>query len=129
VLALAQNGIAYSSFIPKEGLVYVIRRVWVVQYMQARLAASIAAEIAKEYERVGQRSDVRIYYNGGTMPGDRNRVYMEWVTDSIQSPHREGNDIPARATELQAKMRELQTDSWLEFNELMTPEKMLPLDE
>ncbi|HZW43874.1 MAG TPA: hypothetical protein VFF32_05720 [Dermatophilaceae bacterium] len=107
---------------------YVIRRVWVVMPRQARKAASLALAAAAEYERAGQRSDVRVTYNGGTLPGERDRVYMEWMTDSIQSPHRADNAIPERARELQAKLREVTSDSWIEFAELMTPEKAVPID-
>ena len=102
---------------------YVIRRVWDVLPREARRAATIAADVAEKYEEAGQRSDVRVYFNGGTLPGTKDRVYMEWVTDSIESPYRGGNDIPGAATELQAELRKLATDSWIEFNELFTPDK------
>ncbi|MBT8164111.1 MAG: hypothetical protein KJO97_01060, partial [Acidimicrobiia bacterium] len=61
-----------------------------------------------------------------TVPGDRNRVYMEWTEEVIASPYRD--DVvasPSRAQELYAKVRELTVDSWIEFYELMTPEKAL----
>ena len=108
---------------------YVIRRVWTVQPRQSRLAASYALAAAGEYEQAGQRDDVRVYYNAGTLPGEKDRVYMEWLTDAIESPHRPDNQVPERARDLQAKMRELTNDSWIEFNELMTPEKAMPLDD
>ena len=108
---------------------YVIRRVWAVPPMQARQAASIAAAIAQEYERAGQREDVRVFYNQGTVPGEKDRVYMEWLTETISSPHRAGHTLPERALKLQARLREYQLESWIEFNELMTPDKALPFDE
>ena len=83
----------------------------------------------RQYEGAGQRSDVRVYYNGGTLPGEKDRVYMEWLTEAIQSPHRSANQVPQRARDLQAKLREISTDSWIEFHELMTPEKVVPIDE
>src|SRR5680860_1347592 len=107
---------------------YVIRRVWVVKPREGRRAASIALAAATEYEQAGQRSDVRVFYNGGTLPGERDRVYMEWMSDSIQSPHRADNEVPQRARDLQAQMRDLTSDSWIEFAELMTPEKAVPID-
>jgi hypothetical protein len=103
--------------------VYVIRRVWAVLPREARKAATIVAEVAAKYEQAGQRSDVRVYFNGGTLPGEKDRVYMEWVVDSIESPYRAGNEVPQEARDLQAEVRKLSTDSWVEFNELMTPEK------
>src|SRR5665811_1653982 len=99
---------------------YVIRRVWVVMPRQARRAASIALAVAAEYEQAGQRSDVRIYYNQGTLPGEKDRMYMEWIADDVRSPHRPDNVAPERARELQALLRDLTSDSWIEFNELMT---------
>ena len=37
----------------------------------------------------GQRSKVTIYFNGGTLPGNSNRVYMQWTDETIGSPYRE----------------------------------------
>ena len=56
---------------------YVIRRVWVTKPREARRVASIAAEIGGVYEAIGQREPVRVYFNGGTLPGERDVVYME----------------------------------------------------
>jgi hypothetical protein len=102
---------------------YVIRRVWSVLPREARRAATIVADIARAYEESGQRSDVRVYFNGGTLPGEKDRVYMEWLADTIESPYRAGNEIPQDARDLSAELRELSTDSWIEFNELFTPDK------
>lgn len=107
-----------------EGIsVYVIRRVWAVLPREARRAATIVAEMARRYEESGQRSDVRVYFNGGTLPGEKDRVYMEWLADVIESPYRAGNEIPQQARDLSAELRELTTDSWIEFNELFTLDK------
>ena len=102
---------------------YVIRRVWAVVPREARRAATIVADMAKKYEEAGQRSDVRVYFNGGTLPGEKDRVYMEWLTQSIESPYRADNEIPQEARDLSAEVRKLSTDSWIEFNELLTPDK------
>ena len=102
---------------------YVIRRVWAVLPREARRVATIVADMAQRYEEAGQRSDVRVYFNGGTLPGDKNRVYMEWLAEAVESPYRAGNEIPREARELSAELRELTTDSWIEFNELFTPDK------
>ena len=107
---------------------YVIRRVWSVEPRQARKAASIAAAIGKAYQDAGQREPVRVYFNSGTVPGEKDRVYMEWTADVIDSPYRGDNEFPEEATRLGAKMRELQVESWIEFYELMTPDKALALD-
>ena len=108
---------------------YVVRRVWEVERGEARKAASLVAAMGEEYESAGKRSASRVYFNNGTLPGDRYRVYMEWVEEVIASPYRD--DVvpsPARAVELYAQVRELATDSWIEFFELMTPEKALDVD-
>ena len=108
---------------------FVVRRVWDIEPGKARQAASYVAAMGEEYETAGKRSASRVYFNAATMPGDRNRVYMEWTEDVIDSTYR--NDIvesPQRARDLYAKLREISVDSWIEFYELMTPEKMLPVD-
>ena len=52
---------------------YVIRRVWVTKSRQARQVASLVAEIGGIYEESGQRENVRVYFNGGTLPGGARR--------------------------------------------------------
>ena len=105
---------------------FVVRRVWETEPGQGRLAASYVAAMGAEYEEAGKRSPSRVYFNSGTVPGDRNRVYMEWIEPIIDSTYR-ANVIPSppRAQDLYAKVRELTVDSWIEFYELMTPEKAL----
>ena len=91
--------------------------------------ASLVAEMGREYESVDKRSPSRVYFNTSTVPGERNRVYMEWTEEVIASPYRD--DVvssPSRAQDLYAKVRELSADSWIEFYELMTPEKALEVD-
>ncbi len=108
---------------------FVVRRVWTVEPGMARQAASYVAAMGEEYEQAGKRSPSRVYFNGGTMPGERNRVYMEWTEDVIDSTYRKDIvESPPRARELYANLREITIDSWIEFFELMTPEKMLPVD-
>ncbi|MGI9647242.1 MAG: hypothetical protein ACR2OI_01865 [Acidimicrobiia bacterium] len=108
---------------------YVVRRVWDTKPGEGRRVASLVAAMGEEYESVEKRSSSRVYFNTGTVPGERNRVYMEWTEDVIASPYRD--DVvssPPRAQDLYAKVRELTVDSWIEFYELMTPEKALDVD-
>lgn len=108
---------------------FVVRRVWDVQAGSARQAASYVAAMGDEYEQAGKRSPSRVYFNNSTMPGERNRVYMEWTEDVIDSTYRKTIvESPSRARELYARLQEITVDSWIEFYELMTPEKMLPVD-
>ena len=75
--------------------------------MEARRAATLAAMIGEVYENAEQRSSVQVSFNGGTLPGETNRVYIRWITDKIESPYRGDNEIPEKARELAAKMREI----------------------
>lgn len=104
---------------------FVVRRVWETKPGEARRAASLVAAMGAEYESVEKRSPSRVYFNTSTVPGERNRVYMEWTEEVIASAYR--SDIvasPPRAQELYAMLNELTLESWIEFYELMTPEKM-----
>ena len=102
---------------------YVIRRVYEVKPGMARRYATIAMKQSEEYEAAGQRSPARIYFNGGTIPGEKNRVYMEWTADVVESPYREGNVIPQSVLDAGAPGRDMVIESWIEFYELMTPGK------
>lgn len=105
---------------------YVIRRVWITKPREARRAASIAAEIGRIYEAAG-RDPVRVSFNGGTLPGDTNVVTMEWTDETIDSPYRGDNDLPDTG-DLGQRLRDVTEESWIEFYELLTPDKALPLD-
>ena len=106
---------------------YVIRRVWVTKSRQARQVASLVAELGQIYEASGQRENVRVYFNGGTLPGERDVVYMEWTAPVIDSPYRGDNALPDTGAVGQ-KVRDLTEDSWIEFYELLTPDKALPTE-
>jgi hypothetical protein len=106
---------------------YVIRRVWVTKSRQARQVASLVAEIGGIYEEAGQRENVRVYFNGGTLPGERDVVYMEWTAPVIDSPYRGGNVLPDTGA-ISQKVRDLTEDSWIEFYELLTAEKAVPIE-
>lgn len=106
---------------------YVIKRVWVTKPREARRVASIVSEIGGIYEASGQREPVRVYFNGGTLPGDRDVVYMEWTAPVLESPYRGTNELPDSGALSQA-LRDLTEDSWIEFYELLTPDKALPVE-
>jgi hypothetical protein len=84
--------------------------------------ATLVAEVAGLYEQAGQREAVRVYFNGGTVPGERDRVYMEWLAPTIESPYRGDNERPDTG-DLGARIRELTHESWIEFYEMLTPDK------
>lgn len=102
---------------------YVIRRVYEVKSGSARKVATGVAKQAALYEEAGQRSPSRVYFNGGTVPGQKDRVYMEWTSEVIDSPYREGNVIPQNVRDAGAGMRDLIVDTYIEFYELITPAK------
>ena len=106
---------------------YVIKRVWKVKPRKAREAATLASRIGDLYHEAGQRSEVRVYFNGTTLPGERDRLFMEWTATSIESPY--GEDVVAipEAQELGARLRDLTDETWIEFYELMTPDKLMDL--
>ena len=49
-------------------------------------------------------------------------VYVEWTQDTIE-PNRYSN-VPKAVFELVKEMRPIQEDTWIEFYELVTPEKL-----
>ena len=102
---------------------YLIRRVYDVKPGMAMKVAHVLANVAKIYEKSGQRGPTKIYFNGGTLPGDKNVVYMEWQDESIKSPYREGNKIPPEALEVGSQVREHVTDQRIEFFELFNLDK------
>ena len=64
---------------------YVIRRVYEVKPGTAKRVAALVQQQGDAYHNAGQRSEVRVYFNGGTVPGDIDRVYMEWTDNVIDS--------------------------------------------
>lgn len=102
---------------------YIVTRIWETKPREARRAATLAALIGEVYEKAGQRSSIQISFNGGTVPGEINRVYMRWIADRIESPYRGDNEIPTKAREYGAKMGEITIRSWVEFEELLTEDK------
>ena len=49
-------------------------------------------------------------------------VYVEWTQDTI-APNRYSN-VPKAVFELVKEIRPIQEDTWIEFYELVTPEKL-----
>jgi hypothetical protein len=103
---------------------YLIRRVYEVKPGLARKVATLVQQQGDAYTTAGQRSKVLVYFNGGTVPGENNRVYMEWTDETIDSPMREGLELPKKALQIGAAVRELIVDQHIEFFEMMIPAKM-----
>jgi len=103
---------------------YVIRRVYDVKPGTARKVATLLQQQGDAYSAAGQRSEVTVYFNGGTVPGDSNKVYMQWNDETIDSPYREGLTLAPEAAAIGAKTREHVISSRIEFFEMMIPAKM-----
>lgn len=112
---------------PTECKVYLIRRVYEVKPRTAREAATVAARIGELFHKAGRRSPVTVYFNGTTLPGETDVVYMEWTDDVIQSPYGRNEPAIPEAADLAARLRDLTDDSWIEFYEVLTPEKAIDL--
>ena len=104
---------------------YLVRRTFRTKPGEARRVASLVHKAASAYRDVGQRSEFRIYFNGGTTPGETNVVVLDWTDEALRSPMRADNDIPAAAMEVGAQVRPLVESSSIEFLELLTPDKLM----
>lgn len=105
---------------------YLIRRIWTVtEPRNTRRAASLAAEMAKLYEADG-RSDTTVFFNGGSVPGERGIVFMEWTSEVIESPYRADTELPPDPGAIRSKFHELTSSSRIEFFEVLTPDKSIP---
>ena len=100
---------------------YLIRRVFTCKPRTARRAEELITKIGKAYENAGQRSSIRVYTSGGTVPGPADTVYMDWEAQVIESPGREGNAIPEEIRPLAQQMNEFVEDSYNEFYEMFEP--------
>lgn len=102
---------------------YIIRRVWNIKdgFGYTREAADLVYQIGKAYEEAGQRTGVRVYWSGGTVPGPRT-VYMEWETDTLESPYRADNETPEKAAQLNVQIRDFtEGETSVEFYEVYKP--------
>jgi hypothetical protein len=103
---------------------YVIRRVYEVKPGTARKVATLIQQQGDAYTAAGQRSKVTVYFNGGTLPGETNRVYMQWTDETIDSPYRESVPSVPEASAFGAQIREHVISNHIEFFEMMIPAKM-----
>ena len=103
---------------------FLVQRVFKSKPGKVWEAASVISEIAKEYEKAGQRTECQIYLNAGTTPGEYGLIYMQWEAEILESVYRGGNEIPASIKgKLGPLLRNLIEDQWIEFFELFTPDK------
>ena len=67
---------------------YLVRRIFNTKPGEARKVASLVQKQAQIYHDAGQRSEFRVYFNGGTVPGENNVVVLEWTDEALMSPMR-----------------------------------------
>ncbi len=104
---------------------YLVRRIFNTKPGAARQVASLVHKQAQIYHDAGHRSEFRVYFNGGTVPGENNVVVLEWTDEALMSPMRGGNEIPPEVYDVGSQVRELTEGNRIEFMELMTPDKMM----
>ena len=101
-----------------------IKRVFKANPGQARKVATLAYQAAETYSGAGQRGEFSVYFNVGTTPGEKNIVVLQWTDEALKSVFRGENDIPERSLKIWKELMSLTEDTWIEFNELLTPDKM-----
>ncbi len=104
---------------------YLVRRIFNTKRGEARRVASLVHKQAQAYHDAGHRSEFKVYFNGGTVPGDTNVVVLEWTEEALMSPMRAGNDLPQEALTIGRQALEFVESSRIEFMELLTPDKMM----
>ena len=99
---------------------YVIRRICKTQPGKAWEVAGHLTKIVDAYSSAG-RNKAQVYLGHG-LPGEQNVVYAEWTQERIEPT--EPKNVPEAVREHGAKMSPLVSDSYIEFFELVTPEKL-----
>ena len=101
-----------------------IKRVFKANPGQAIKVATLAYKAAETYKGAGQRGEFSVYFNAETTPGEKNIVVLQWTDEALKSVFRGENDIPERSLKIWHELMSLTEDTWIEFNELLTPDKM-----
>ena len=100
---------------------YLVRRVFKIKPGTTFQAAHVIHQMGKLYEEAGQRSPTRVYWSGGSLPGPKDIIYMEWTEETLQSPYRQGIPPLEGGTELYNQLQEVQEESYIEFFEMYVP--------
>jgi hypothetical protein len=104
----------------KEREMYLVRRAFILKRGESyRKAAEIISEMGKSYEKAGRRSPTRVYWSGGTVPGQANTVYMDWTEETIGSPFDPSVVEPEGIGALYEQLHKLQEESYIEFYEMV----------
>ena len=103
---------------------YLVRRVYETKPGEARRVATLVQKQVQIYHDEGHREAFRVAYNDRTCPGEQNIVILEWTTAAFQSPSRKGNVRPPAGVEAGNAFKPYIEDTYIEFWELLTPNKM-----
>ena len=104
---------------------YELRRTYVTLPGEEQRVASLLQKQGETLVEAGLRSPFHVSFNGGTCPGEKQRVHMTWTTEKIESTFRAGNVVPPAYTELRAERNKYVTDTWIEIAELMNSDKLI----
>ncbi len=98
---------------------FLIRRICVAKPWREGEVADLAYRLAKAYEKAG-RSECRVYTSGSGTPGPARHVYVDWLTEKIESTI-EAN-IPQEVNEVWEQLEPLLEEYPIEFYEMVKPE-------
>ena len=102
-----------------------VRRKYKTKPGQARKVASLVHKQAQTIKDAGFRGDFTVYFNGGTTPSEIDTVVLQWTDEALMSGMREGKKSLSEALTIAEQVSELTLSNKIEFNELLTPSKML----
>ena len=104
---------------------YELRRTYVTLPGKERLVASILQKAGNMLVEAGMRNPFHVSFNGGTTPGEKQRVQVKWTSEKLESPMRAGNQNPEGYGEFIKDRDQYTTDTWLEISELMNDDKLV----
>ena len=114
-----------DNFSTQEKAMFHIKRAFKAKPGQSRKVATLAYQAAETYSGAGQRGEFSVYFNPGTTPGEKDIVVLQWADEALKSVFREENEIPSKSLEIWRELLTLTEENWIEFNELLTPDKMV----
>ena len=104
---------------------YHVKRIFQSKPGNTLKVATLAYKASEIYQKEGQRGEFSVYFNPGTTPGEKDIVVLEWTDNALKSVFREDNDVPSNSRDIWKELMTLTEENWIEFNELLTPDKML----
>ena len=106
---------------------YHVKRIFQSKPGNNLKVATLAYKASEIYQKEGQRGEFSVYFNASTTPGEKGRVVLQWTEDALESPFRGSNKLPSEAVKIYLEILKLTEDTWVEFDELLTEDKMVPV--